>query len=124
MGSEMCIRDRVRDICDRILVIYLGRIVESGNSNTICSAPVHPYTQALISAVPVPDPTVERARKRLHLPGELPSPLDPKAGLRFLPSKLAASEVQYVPQLRQVAPGHFVAEHDSLDLILNSDVTT
>lgn len=113
----------VRDICDRIMVIYLGRIVESGNSNTICTSPQHPYTKALISAVPVPDPAIERERVRLHLPGELPSPLDPKAGLRFLPSKLSQGQADYVPQLQQVAPGHFVAEHDSIELILNTDAT-
>lgn len=109
----------VRDISDRIMVIYLGRIVESGNSNLICTAPQHPYTRALISAVPVPDPSVERHRSRLLLPGELPSPLDPKAGLRFLPSKLAHGDDQYVPRLLEVTPGHYVAEHDTLDDIIS-----
>lgn len=108
----------VRDISGRIMVLYLGRVVELGEAGDICTAPQHPYTRALISAVPVPDPIVERKRKRLRLPGELPSPMDPKAALRFLPTKLAAGEEDYVPQLREVAQGHFVAEHDPLEQIL------
>jgi oligopeptide/dipeptide ABC transporter ATP-binding protein len=108
----------VRDISDRIMVIYLGRIVESGSSDQICSAPQHPYTQALISAVPVPDPAVERSRTHIHLPGELPSPLDPQAALRFLPTKVAEGELSYVPKLNEVSPGHFVAEHDPMDKIM------
>ncbi len=110
----------VREISDRIMVIYLGRIVELAESTVICTRPQHPYTQALISAVPIPDPFIERKRQRLQLPGELPSPMDPKAALRFLPSKLAEGEESYVPQLQEVSVGHFVAEHDPLDLILKS----
>lgn len=108
----------VRDISDRIMVVYLGRIVELADSATICANPQHPYTQALISAVPIPDPIVERQRQRLRLPGELPSPMDRKATLRFLPSKLALGEHDYVPKLEEVAAGHYVAEHDSLETIL------
>ncbi len=108
----------VRDISDRIMVIYLGRIVELADSATLCANPQHPYTQALISAVPIPDPIVERQRQRLRLPGELPSPMDRKATLRFLPSKLALGEHDYVPKLEEVAAGHYVAEHDSLETIL------
>ena len=84
----------------------------------ICSSPLHPYTKSLISAVPIPDPDVERSRTRIKLPGELPSPMDPKAALRFLPSKLAIGENDYVPQLSESAPGHLVAEHDPLEVIL------
>ncbi len=109
----------VRAVSNRIMVLYLGRIVELGDGEVICSEPVHPYTRSLISAVPIPDPDVERNRQRLKLPGELPSPMDPKAALRFLPSRLAAGQDDYVPQLDQVAPGHFVAEHDPLEEILN-----
>ncbi|SNY55501.1 peptide/nickel transport system ATP-binding protein [Pseudooceanicola antarcticus] len=108
----------VREISNRIMVLYLGRIVEMGEANTICAEPQHPYSRSLISAVPIPDPVAERARERLRIPGELPSPLDTKAALRFLPSKLDAGELDYVPQLREVAPGHYVAEHDSLDAIM------
>lgn len=110
----------VRSISNRVMVLYLGRIVELADADTICTRPAHPYTQALISAVPIPDPQVERSRKRTKLPGELPSPLDPKAGLRFLPSRLRAGDYDYLPLLEEVAPGHWVAEHDSLETILQS----
>ncbi|MCE0503861.1 oligopeptide ABC transporter ATP-binding protein OppD [Roseivivax sp. GX 12232] len=108
----------VREISNRIMVLYLGRVVEMGDADTICTAPVHPYTRSLISAVPIPDPVAERERARIRLPGELPSPLDPRAALRFLPSKLAAGEEDYVPRLTEVAPGHMVAEHDALEDIM------
>ncbi|MGV6804190.1 MAG: oligopeptide/dipeptide ABC transporter ATP-binding protein, partial [Ruegeria sp.] len=108
----------VRAVSNRIMVLYLGRIVELGDGEVICANPVHPYTQSLISAVPIPDPDVERSRQRLKLPGELPSPMDPKAALRFLPSRLAAGQADYVPPLTEVSPGHLVAEHDPLDAIM------
>ncbi|MEM1100738.1 MAG: ABC transporter ATP-binding protein, partial [Pseudomonadota bacterium] len=106
----------VRSVSNRIMVLYLGRVVEMADRDTIFDDPLHPYTQSLISAVPIPDPGVEASRTRLKLPGELPSPLDPVAGLRFLPSK--AGRVGYVPRLEQVAPGHWVEEHDELEAIL------
>ena len=110
-------------LCDRIAVMYLGRIVEMGPRAAVFENPQHPYTQALISAVPIPDPVAERARKRITLPGDLPSPLDVKAALRFLPSKLNAGQHDYVPQMQEVAPGHFVAEHDSIeDILANSQI--
>ncbi|WP_417604052.1 dipeptide ABC transporter ATP-binding protein [Primorskyibacter flagellatus] len=109
----------VRAISNRIMVLYLGRIVELADADTICARPRHPYTQSLISAVPIPDPVAERARERIRLPGELPSPLDTRASLRFLPSKLAAGEDEYVPQLDEVSEGHLVAEHDPLDRIMS-----
>jgi len=108
----------VRAVSNRIMVLYLGRIVELGDGEVICSQPLHPYTQSLISAVPIPDPEVERSRQRLKLPGELPSPLDPKAALRFLPSRLATGDEDYVPKLQEVGPNHMVAEHDPLDQIM------
>ncbi|WP_170341312.1 ABC transporter ATP-binding protein [Ruegeria arenilitoris] len=110
----------VRAVSNRIMVLYLGRIVELGDGEVICANPVHPYTQSLISAVPIPDPDVERSRQRLKLPGELPSPMDPKAALRFLPSRLAAGQTDYVPALSEISPGHFVAEHDPLEAIMAS----
>ncbi|MEI4485793.1 ABC transporter ATP-binding protein [Frigidibacter sp. MR17.14] len=106
----------VREISHRILVLYLGRVVEFADRNRIYESPLHPYTQALISAVPIPDPGVERSRTRLRLPGELPSPLTPGAQLRFLPSRRA--DTGYLPRLSEAAPGHYVAEHDSLETIL------
>ena len=108
----------VREISTRIMVLYLGRIVEMGEAATICTEPRHPYTRSLISAVPIPDPQVERSRQRIRLPGELPSPLDPKASLRFLPSRLEGGQGDYVPKLQEVAPGHYVAEHDPLEDIM------
>ena len=105
----------VYEISHRILVLYLGRAVELADRQTICTRPRHPYTQALISAVPIPDPKVERERKRIKLAGELPSPLDPGAALRFLPSRRGEG---YLPQLREVAAEHWVAEHDPLETLL------
>jgi oligopeptide/dipeptide ABC transporter ATP-binding protein len=108
----------VRTISNRIMVLYLGRVVELADAETICARPRHPYTQSLISAVPIPDPEAERSRQRIRLPGELPSPMDPRAALRFLPSRLAAGDTDYTPRLQEVAPGHLVAEHDPLERIL------
>lgn len=108
----------VRAISNRIMVLYLGRVVELADGETICSQPLHPYTKSLISAVPIPDPDIERSRNRLKIPGELPSPLDPSAALRFLPSRLNTGEIGYIPKLQEINPAHFVAEHDPLDVIM------
>jgi oligopeptide/dipeptide ABC transporter ATP-binding protein len=108
----------VREVSHRVMVLYLGRVVELADSHEIYTNPIHPYTQQLISAVPVPDPKVERNRKSIKLPGELPSPMDPLARLRFMPSKLAAGEVDYLPVLQEVRVGHFVEEHDGLEALL------
>ena len=103
----------VRHISDRIAVMYLGRIVEVAPVTTLFAAPMHPYTRALISAVPVPDPKVERARKRLVLVGDVPSPMTPPSGCAFHPrcpdaEARCASEA---PQTRVVADRHTVACH-------------
>ncbi len=108
----------VRVVSNRIMVLYLGRIVELADGETICSEPLHPYTRSLISAVPIPDPDIERTRQRIKLPGELPSPMDPRAALRFLPSRLGDGQTDYVPKLQEAQPDHFVAEHDPLEAIL------
>lgn len=102
----------VREISNRIMVLYLGRIVELADAAELCNTPMHPYTKALISAVPIPDPVIERTRKRIKLSGDMASPLDPTAALRFMPSKLASGEGDYIPRLVEKSPGHFVAEHD------------
>ena len=111
----------VRDVSDRIMVLYLGRVVELAGSDAIYKAAKHPYTKSLISAVPIPDPKIEKSRVRLKIPGELPSPMNPRAALRFLPSRLDANDLTYIPQLNQVEPGHWVAEHDPLEDILARD---
>jgi oligopeptide/dipeptide ABC transporter ATP-binding protein len=104
----------VRQVSHRVMVLYLGRVVEIADRNTIYQDPRHPYTRALISAVPIPDPKIERAKKWAGISGDLPSPLDSRAPLTFLKSKVIddPDAVQYRPQLMEVAPGHFVAEHD------------
>ena len=110
----------VHEISHRILVLYLGRAVELGDRATICKDPAHPYTKALISAVPIPDPRIERSRTRIKLPGELPSPLEPGAALRFMPSARSRGK-DYRPELQEIAPGHFVAEHDPIEVLLAQD---
>jgi len=110
----------VREVSHRIMVLYMGRVVEFADSSKIYTQPLHPYTQQLISAVPLPDPKVERLRKPIKIPGELPSPLDPNAQLKFLPSKLQQQATAYMPKLLELTPGHFVAEHDSLSSLLKS----
>ncbi|MBL4807623.1 MAG: ATP-binding cassette domain-containing protein, partial [Rhodobacteraceae bacterium] len=107
----------VREISHRVMVLYMGRVVEMAGRTAIYDDARHPYTKALISAVPIPDPKAERARKRIHLEGDLPSPLDSRASLHFLKSKqIDDPDVdQYRPQLVEVTPNHFVAEHDPCD---------
>jgi oligopeptide/dipeptide ABC transporter ATP-binding protein len=106
----------VRQVSHRVMVLYLGRVVEIASRDDIYQDPRHPYTRALIAAVPVPDPAMERAKPRVRLPDELPSPLDSRAALSFLKSKRIddPAAVQYEPRLIEVAPAHFVAEHDPL----------
>jgi oligopeptide transport system ATP-binding protein len=104
----------VREISHRVMVLYLGRVVELAGRADIYKDARHPYTKALISAVPIPDPKLERNRKRVILEGDLPSPLDSRASLQFLSSKVIddPDAQQYRPQLVEVSPNHFVAEHD------------
>ena len=101
----------VRRLSHRVMVLYLGRVVELAPSAELYANPRHPYTRALLSAVLAPDPRLERAKKRELLTGDLPSPLDEKAQLTFLKSRLDTPG--YRPKLEQVSPGHFVAEHDA-----------
>jgi len=101
----------VEHISRRILVMYLGRIVESGPSKSLCGSPLHPYTQALLSAVPSVDP--ETKRKRILLSGEVPSPIHPPSGCPFHP-RCPVAEARCrteAPALREIRPGHHAACH-------------
>jgi oligopeptide/dipeptide ABC transporter ATP-binding protein len=104
----------VRQISHRVMVLYLGQVVEMADAASLYGDPRHPYTRALLSAVPTPDPKAERAKKRVLLSGDLPSPLDRRAQLAFLKSKRNddPDAEQYRPKLLEVTPGHLVAEHD------------
>ena len=104
--------DVVRYISDRIAVMYLGRIVEIGECSDVYGRPLHPYTQALISAAPVPDPDYDRTQ-RIVLQGDLPSPANPPSGCRFHTRCPIARDNCKVddPALREIAPGHFSACH-------------
>ena len=104
----------VRQVSHRVMVLYLGRVVELAGRDTIYTEARHPYTKALIAAVPNADPRSERTRERLRLTGDLPSPLDSRAALRFLKSKVVddPEAEQYQPQLVAIGPAHWVAEHD------------
>ncbi|MEZ5985426.1 MAG: dipeptide ABC transporter ATP-binding protein [Hyphomonas sp.] len=106
----------VRQISHRVMVLYLGRVVELAGRTDIYTDARHPYTKALIAAVPNADPKSEKSRERLKLSGDLPSPLDSRAALRFMKSKLVddADAEQYRPKLVEVSPGHLVAEHDPM----------
>jgi oligopeptide/dipeptide ABC transporter ATP-binding protein len=104
----------VREISHRVLVLYLGRVVEQADREQLYAGAQHPYTRALLSAAPIPDPAIERTRQRLKLTGEPPSPMDPRAAWRFAPSRLPIDPTAPIlaPALREVAPGHLVAEFD------------
>jgi len=101
----------VETISDRVAVMYLGKIVEMADTEEIFRNPMHPYTQALFSAKPVPDPTVKKERIVLH--GDVPSPVNPPHGCRFHPRCFKRFEPcdKEEPPLKEIKPGHWVACH-------------
>ncbi len=103
----------VKHISDRVAVMYLGRIVELAKSETLYEAPLHPYTQALLSAVPVPNPEIESRRKRIILEGDVPSPVNPPSGCNFHPRCWKAQAIcrEIIPPLEQKQSNHYAACH-------------
>src|SRR6266849_1951203 len=103
----------VKHISDRVAVMYLGRVAELSDSEELYENALHPYTQALLSAIPVPDPEMELKRKRIILEGDVPSPVNPPAGCNFNPRCWKAQDIcrEIMPPLEEKSPNHFAACH-------------
>jgi oligopeptide/dipeptide ABC transporter ATP-binding protein len=103
----------VKYLSTRVAVMYLGQIMEEAPSETLYHTPLHPYTQALLSAIPIPDPQIERSRQRIILTGDIPSPINPPQGCVFSTRCPHATDIcrQSRPQKKEIAPGHFASCH-------------
>lgn len=103
----------VRYISDRVGVMYLGHMMELAKSEELYSNPLHPYTKALLSAIPIPDPAIQRNRKRIMLEGDVPSPIDPKEGCRFVDRCSYAKDIcrKETPKFEEKKENHFAACH-------------
>ena len=103
----------VKHISDRVGVMYLGSMVELASNYDLYDKPMHPYTQALISAIPMADPDAEKARERIKLEGEVPSPINPPPGCKFRGRCRYAMDIcaKEAPKLLEIEPNHFVACH-------------
>ena len=103
----------VKHISDRVAVMYLGRVAELADSDELYELPLHPYTQALLSAIPVPNPEIESKRKRIILEGDVPSPVNPPSGCNFHPRCWKAQAIcrEVIPPLEEKQPHHFAACH-------------
>lgn len=103
----------VKHISDRVGVMYLGSIVEMASNHDLYEKPLHPYTKALISAIPIPDPSIEDNRNRIKLEGEVPSPINPPEGCKFMKRCMYAKDIcaKSTPKLKEIEKDHFVACH-------------
>jgi len=116
----------VRYISDRVGVMYLGMMMELSKSEELYDHPIHPYTQALLSAIPIPDPEIQRSRKRIILEGDVPSPIDPGPGCRFADRCFYAIDEcrKVTPEFKEVRPEHFVACHRSGEILAGTAAMT